>query len=162
MTLDELEIELTVMLRAFRVGYKVDRLISAISVQFVIPQFGVVVTGLVASEYRLVSESVAQAYPDYRKVYIAHSDSLLEKKDEVLWALMRSGYMSWLRKEYARDFKNLVTMQEFGKKIILQRLEFWGEEARYRYLVAYNKIALAQPATYMLSTDPSFYDYMPE
>lgn len=162
MTLDELETELAVMMRAFKVGCKVDRLISTISIQFVSLQFGTVVTGFLGSEYKLVSDSVSQTYPDFRKVYIAHTDSLLEKKDEVLWALMQGGYMNWLRTEYQRDFKNLITFQEFGKKIINKRLSMWEGKARYKYLIQYNESALRQPATYILSIDPSFYDYMPE
>jgi hypothetical protein len=162
MTLDELESELSVMVRAFRVNYKLDRLISTISIQFVVHQFGTVITGLLGSEYKLVSDVVNQAYPDHRKVYIAHNDSLLEKKDEVLWALMRGGYIAWLRTEYPRDFKNFVTFQEFGKKIINKRLDVWAGKARYKYLIDYNTMMLNQPATYVLSIDPSFYDYMPE
>lgn len=162
MTFDELETSTAVMLKAFRVDYKTDRLIKSISFQCVVHQFGTVVTGLVGSEYKLVSDSVIQAYPDFRKVYIAHTDNMMEKKDEVLWALMQGGYMSWIRTNYPRDFKNLVTMQEFGKKIINRRLEIWNDQASYRYLIDYNKAALRQPATYMLSIDPSFFDYMPE
>lgn len=162
MTIDELEVEIAVMLKAFKVRSKVDRLISSISFQFVVPRFGIVVTGFVGSEYKLVSDSVVQAYPDFRKVYIAHTDNMMEKKDEVLWALMQGGYMGWLRTEYGRDFRNLVIMREFGKKIINKRLEMWDNKARYMYLIEYNNAALAQPATYMLSIDPSFYDYMPE
>lgn len=162
MTFDELETALGVMLKAFRVNYKIDRLIKAISVQFVAVDFGVVITGFVAEEYKLVKDSTEQAYPDHRRIYIAHSDNMLEKKDDVLWALMQSGYMHWLRTEYNRDFRNFVIMQEFGKKIINKRLEIWADQAKYRYLVNYNKSALTQPATYMLSIDPAFYDYMPE
>lgn len=162
MTLDELETAIAVMLKAFRVNYKTDNLIKSISLQYVVHQFGVVVTGFLGSEYKIVSDSVAQAYPDFRRVYIAESDSLLEKKDEVLWDLMRGGYMCWLRANYQRDFKNLMTMQEFGKKIINKRLEVWNNQARYRYFIDYNTAALRQPATYMLSIDPSFFDDMPE
>lgn len=162
MTIDELEAEVAVMLRAFKVHSKTDSLISSISFQFVVPQFGTVVTGFVSSEYKLVSDSVVQAYPGFRKVYIAHTDSMIEKKDEVLWALMQGGYMSWLRTEYARDFRNLMTMREFGKKIINKRLEIWDNKERYKYLIDYNNAALNQPATYMLSIDPSFFDYIPE
>ena len=163
MKLDDLEVESSLMLKAFKVDYKIDRLIGAISFQLVVRQFGTVVTGFDSSEYKLVSDSVNQAYPDYRKVYIGHTDNMVEKKDEVLWALMRGGYISWLRQQYARDFKNLVTMHhEFGKKIINKRLDVWDNKARYQYLIEYNQAALTQPATYMLSIDPSFFDYMPE
>lgn len=162
MTFDELETATAVMLKAFRLSYKTDRLIKSISFQCVVNQFGTVVTGLIGSEYKLVSDSVVQAYPDFRKVYIAHTDNMMEKKDEVLWALMRGGYISWIRSNFPRDFKSLITMQEFGKKIINKRLEIWDEQARYRYFIDYNRAALRQPATYMLSIDPSFFDYMPK
>jgi len=162
MIFDELEASLTMMMNAFRVGYKLDRIIKSISVQFVVHQFGLVVIGFIASEYKIILDSVNQKYPDYRKIFISNEDNLLEKKDEVLWALSQGGYLKWLRSKYSRDFKNLVVMQEFGRKIIEQRLRIWNKSMKYNYLIEYNESALRQPATYMLSIDPSFYDFMPE
>ncbi len=162
MTLDDLENNMAVMMKAFRVDYKLERLIKSITFQFIVPDFGLVATGMVASEYKIISDSVIQEYPDYRKIYIAHTDNFMEKKEDVLWALMRGGYIKWLRSQYQRDFKNLVVMQEFGKKIINKRLEVWDGQTRYNYLIRYNEDAKVQPATYMLSIDPSFFDYMPE
>lgn len=162
MTLDELETQLKVMLHAFRVGYKIDRLIKSITFQFVVNDFGLVVSGVVGGDCKLISSSVEQAFPNYRKIFILDTDNLLEAKDRVLWALMQGGYVSWLRDTYYRDFKNIITMQEFGKKIINQRLKIWAGKEKYKYLIEYNESALRQSATYMLSIDPSFYDYMPE
>jgi len=64
MIFDELEASLTMMMNAFRVGYKLDRIIKSISVQFVVHQFGLVVTGFIASEYKIILDSVNQKYPD--------------------------------------------------------------------------------------------------
>jgi hypothetical protein len=162
MTFDELETALGSMLKAFRVNFKTEHLIRSISVQHLVSEFGLVVVGFVAGEYQIVEASTDQAYPNYRKIYISHLDNLIEKKDEVLWALMRGGYMKWLRNQYAREFYNIISMNELGKKIINKRLEIWGGLAKHQYLINYNQLALRQTTSYILSMDPSFYDFMPE
>jgi len=162
MTLEELETHIEIMLRAFKVSYKIERIIKNITFQFIVNDFGLIVSGIIGADQKLIASSVNQLFPNYRNIYISELDNLLEEKDRVLWALMQGGYISWLRSTYNRDFKNIITMQEFGKKIINQRLKIWAGKEKYKYLIEYNESALRQSATYMLSIDPSFYDYMPE
>lgn len=161
-TMKELEDEITIMMHALRVDYKVIRLIKSISVQFLVEQFGTIVCGISRPDYKIVDDQMKQSYPGYRVVYITTFDSMLEKKEETIFALMCGGYMRWIRSEYSRAFNELIVMQEFGKKIINQRLKVWGEEPKYRYWVEENEYAKRQSATYILSLDPSFYDYVPE
>lgn len=162
MTMKELEIEITVMLHALRVDYKIVRLIKGISVQFLIEQFGVIVCGISRSDYKIVDDQIKQSYPNWCVVYITTHDNLLEKKEEAIWALMRSGYIRWIRLKYSRAFTELVVLQGFDRKIINQRLKIWGEKSKYKYWIEENEYAKRQSATYILSIDPSFYDYLPE
>jgi hypothetical protein len=160
--IEELEEKIATMLYAFRVEYAVYRLIKSISVQCLVPLFGTLVCGLNRADYKLVDDSVKQAYPDWRVVYITTFDSMLEKKDEVLWALMRGGYMKWIRMNYPTAFTQLVVMQGFGNKIINQRLKIWDGRSKYKFLIEDNEDAKKYPATYVLATDPGFFDHMPE
>lgn len=161
-TMKELEDEITIMMYALRVDYKIVRLIKGISVQFVVEQFGTIVCGISRADYKIVDDQIKQSYPGWRIVYITTHDNLLEKKEETIFALMCGGYMRWIRAEYHRAFTELIVMQEFGKKIIDQRLKIWAEKPKYRHWIEENEYAKRQPATYILSLDPSFYDGMPE
>jgi hypothetical protein len=84
-----------------------------------------------------------------------------EKTDEIIWDLMRAGYMTWIRKNYPRQFKQLIVESNFGTKIIKKRLKIWDNEPRFRFLIEENEAALNQSAVYLLSIDPGFYDFMP-
>jgi len=128
MTIEDLENEIEIMLHAFRVNAKVVRLIKTISVQFVVEQFGTIVCGVNRPDYKLVADQIEQDYPDYRVVYIVSEDNMLEKKDEVLWALMRGGYMKWIRVTYPRTFNESIIRGNFGNKIITQRLKIWNNK----------------------------------
>lgn len=160
--IEELEERIAAMLYAFRVEHTIDRLIKSISVQCLVPLFGTVICGLNRADYKLVDDSVKQSYPDWRVVYVTSFDNILEKKDEVLWALMCGGYMKWIRMNYPVAFTQLVIMQGFGNKIIDQRLKIWDDKSKHRFLIEDNEDAKKHPATYVLATDPGFFDYMPE
>lgn len=96
----------------------------------------------------------------WRIVYIRPSDTLEEKRMEVIWELMRAGYMHYLRTEVPRTFKEMIINQGWDKKIIEKRLEIYGNVPRYNYWRDLNKWALKQPATYILSTDSGFFDFL--
>lgn len=161
MTMKRLEDDIVLMLHVLKVDYKKESLIKGISVQFIIDVFGTIVCGLNRADYKIVDDQVRQNYPGWRVVYITTYDNLLEKKDDVIWALMRGGYMKYIRTTYPRAFKELITFQEFGKKIINKRLEIWNNQPCYRYLIEDNEDAKLNPVTYILALEPSFYDYLP-
>ena len=97
----------------------------------------------------------------WRFIYFTAHDSLLEKKEEIIWDLMRGGFIRYIRTRYPQQFKNLIIMENFGKKIIKQRLKVWGDTPKYRFLKQENEAALNEAFSYIISVDPSFFDYMP-
>lgn len=157
MTLEELDVELANILRALLVDYK-----KSSTAEFVVPSFGVVVCGIDRLDYKLTNDNVEGKFKGYRSVYITTEDLVHEKRLDIIWALMRSGYMRYIRTSYTRQFKNLLVTQDFGRQIVNERLRIWGDKPKYAWLAEENKIALTQSAAYILTIDPSFYDSMPE
>jgi len=96
----------------------------------------------------------------WRVIIVRPSDSFEEKKMEIFWELMRSGYAHYLRTEVPRTFKTMITQQGWDKKIIEKRLEIYEDDPKYNYLRDYNKWALKQASSYLLSIDPSFFDFL--
>jgi len=96
-TMYELEALLEANLRALRVEYRKEYLIKDISVQFVVEKFGVIVCGINRMDYKLVDTAVGDQYKGWRVVYVTTYDDMNEKRDEVLWTMMRGGYLTWLR-----------------------------------------------------------------
>ena len=93
---------------------------------------------------------------------IKPDDILEEKRMEVIWELMKSGYMHYLRTEIPRTFKELIISKGWDKKIINKRLELYGDDPKYNYWRELNKWALKESSTYVLSVDPGFFDFLSE
>lgn len=160
--MDDLALEITSILEAFRLNFKKMSVVKDASIQFIVEQFGLIVCGLNRADYLMVSKAIEKQFGSgWRVVYVADGDSLLKKKEEILWDLMRSGYMRHIRYSYPRQFRELITMQNFDKKIIAQRLEVWNGQAKFKFLIEENQAALREASTYILSVDPGFYDHMP-
>jgi hypothetical protein len=96
----------------------------------------------------------------WRIIYIKPNDLFEEKKMEVIWELMGSGYFSYLRSERPRTFKEMITQQGWDRKVIEKRLELYGDDPKYNYLRDLNQWAAKQSSGYLLSTDPSFFDFL--
>ncbi len=164
MTMHELTARLEENLRALMVEYRKESLIKDISVQFVVEKFGVIVCGINRLDYKLIDTAIGDQYEGWRVVYVTTYDDLNEKKDEVLWAMMRSGYMAWLRHHSTESrFRGLMFNGNLAHKIIDKRLELWGDSPKYRYLVESDRFAKGQGRiSEYLSKEPGFFDYMPE
>jgi hypothetical protein len=54
-----------------------------------------------------------------------------------------------------------MSMGNFGRKIIEQRLKIWKDQPKYKFMIEDNKSALKYPANMILATEPAFFDYMP-
>lgn len=121
---------------------------------FEFPEFGVEVIFLGGST------TLSGTEEDNRFVYIKPYDILQDKKMEVFWELMKSGYMHYLRIEYPRTFKDLIINRGWDRKIIEKRLELYNDKPRYQYLIQINKDALRESASYILSIDPGFFDFL--
>lgn len=163
MDMTELEEQLAVILRNFFVTSRKINLIKGVSVQFIIDDFGLIVCGINRVDYVQIDDAVNNQFPGWRVVYITTSDSLLEKKYDILWALMRGGYMRWLRYNYPRQVKNiLLGPDNLGQRIIEERLRIWGDKPKYRFLVEDNKIVRIHGLLREYTRDQGFFDYMPE
>ena len=162
MTMIELEEAISVMLKALKLSSKKTVLVKGVSVQFAVDEFGLVVCGINRSDYAVVDSMVKKAYKDWRIMYITTYDDINEKKEEVIWELMKSGYLRWIRLNFHRQFQDFIIMQGFGRKIIEKRLKTWNNQPKYKFLIADNEDALRNPETYILGTEQSFYDMIPE
>lgn len=161
MLLTELEYDIEEMLYAFKLVYKKMSVVKNISVQYLIEDFGLIVCGIDRKDYSNVNDAVQNVYEGWKLFHITTNESAVDKKDELIWELMRAGYMSWIRQSFPRQFKSLMLDQNFSLKIITERLRIWNNEPRFRFFVEQNLAAKNQATSYILSIDPGFYDYMP-
>ena len=162
MNIQELDAEINIMLSALYAQYITVPLGSNLPKAKVIESFGTVVIGLDRRDYSQIISKLVELYPGYRLFFISTEDNILETKDKFIWELMRSGYMRYIRTRFPGAFKQLISFQGYSRKIVNERLKVWDGEARYKYLIEENEEALHQSESYILSVDPSFYDFMPE
>jgi hypothetical protein len=156
----ELESDIEITLRSLRVDFRKLYLVKDVSVQFVCEDFGVIVNAINRADYSYVNKVTIENFPNCRYVYITTFDDLLEAKDEIIWTLMQSGYMTYIRKEFGRQFKDLM-IDNFGNKIIDERLKRWGDQPKFKFFIEDNKEARQLPVNMVLSAEPSFFDMMP-
>jgi hypothetical protein len=160
MSLEILESEVVITLQILRVPFKKVNVVKKISTQFLCEAFGVIISTINRDDYTFVRDAVMSSYPDYRYVFVSTHDSLIESKDEIVWTLMQSGFMRYVRTNYTRQFNNLI-LEGFGQKIINERLKRWGGKPKHKYLIDENKQALTFPTNMIITNDPAFFDYMP-
>ena len=96
----------------------------------------------------------------WRIVSVRPNNSFEEKKMEIFWELMKSGYIHYLRTEVPRTFKAMIAQQGWDKKIIEKRLKIYGNDPKYNYWRNLNQWALKEASTYVLSMDPGFFDFL--
>ena len=161
MDIQELEIEINAALAALQLKQNKISIVKDVSVQFVIEDFGTIVCGINRVDYTEVKKIIDAHFDGYRIIYITTNDNMSEKRYEVVWELMTAGYMRWIRFEHPRLFNNLINIDNFGNKIISERLARFGSKAKHKYLIEQNEWARRNSGTYILSMDPGFYDMMP-
>lgn len=163
MDLRELEDYIAIMLGQLRVAFKKFNIIRGISTQFIVEDFGLIICCINRVDYAQVNDMLIKNYPDWRLLYVTTNDDIATKKDEALWHLMRCGYMKWLRYTFPRQVKSIINGTEsLGQKIIRERLRIWADKPKYKFLIEDNKAALVNGVIRELTSDPSFFDYMPE
>lgn len=164
MNLSELENQVIIMLRHFHVNFKTMHISRGISTSLVVEDFGLVICCINRLDYTQVSNTVMDQFKDFRVVYLTTNDEdMQENKYRVLWALMRGGYMKWLRYTFPRQIQNLLNGSDnLGHRIIKERLRIWGNKPKYKFLVEDNNSVLKNGILRELSNDPGFFDYMPE
>ena len=156
----EMEAEVAITLQSLRVPTKRLSVVSDVSVQFKSEEFGTIVSVIQRADYGFINEAVRREFPDYRYVYVSTFDNLIEKRDEIIWTLMRGGYMTYIRQNFPRQFQQLIT-DGFGNKIINERLRRWDNKPMYRFFIDENTRAKETPVTMVMATEPAFFDYMP-
>jgi len=158
-----LEDSVVIMLNQFRVTSRKTALAKGLSVQFVVEDFGLIVCCINRLDYTQVNSAVNEHFDGWRLVFISTKDDILEKKYEVLWGLMRGGYMKWLRYQLPRQVRSvLLGPDNLGNRIIEERLRIWNDKPKFKYLIEDNQVALRNGVLRELTNDPSFFDYMPE
>ena len=152
-----------IMLNQFKLTFKRLTLLSNQATIFVVEDFGVMVCCVTRANYSQAENKLGSEFTGWRTVYISVEDYDLNVKYEILWELMRCGYMKWLRYRYPRQTKSLLLGTEnLAHRIIKERLRLWGNRPKYKFLVEDNTLALKNNLSTELSQDPSFFDYMPE
>ncbi len=162
--MDVLEANIGATLNALKVEYREAELIKNVAKLFVANIFGVAICCMNRKDYRLVDTALKESYKDWRIIYIAAQDNYLEKKDEIIWELMRSGYLRWLRNSCSEsEFRRMMFDGGFADKIINMRLKLWGDLPKYRYFKECDLFAKGQGRiSEYLSKEPAFFDFMPE
>ncbi len=153
--------EINIMLSALWVPFKRVSLGTNFPDIFILEDLGVVVIGIDPSDYSYMLNKIVAKFKSYRYIFVSTSETIHDRKDDIIWDLMRSGYMRYIRSKYTRQFNNLI-QQNFGRRIITERLRVWGDSPKYKYLVEENKQCLNISAPYLVTIDPAFFDYMPE
>jgi hypothetical protein len=162
-SLKSLESDISLVLHNFMVRSKKIYLTRDNSVQFVIQDFGLIVSAMDRMDYAQVKDIILNKFEGWRVVYISPTDNILEKKYDILWSLMRCGYMKWMRSNYPRQIERILSGPDnLGNRIINERLRIWAEKPKFNYLIEDNKAALKNNIRRELTADPSFFDYMPE
>ena len=163
MLLSELETQVTIILNQLHVSSTKSNLLRGVASQFMVEDFGVLVCCINRMDYSQVNNVVIDHFKDWRPIYITTNDNLLEAKYKILWVLMRGGYMKWLRYTFPRQVKNVLNGPEnLGQKIIEERLRLWAGKPKYKFLIEDNMGVLKSGVMRELTSDPSFFDYMPE
>lgn len=160
-TIKQLEIDLDIMIHALKLKAEKAVLGRNTAVQYTVKDFGVVICGIERLDYQVVNDILKHRFEGWRMIYVTTEDNILNKKFEVIWDLMRSGYMKWVRITYPREFTNLMAMHNFSAKIIDERLRIWANQPKYKKMIEENTEAKRLPVNFVLASDASFFDYMP-
>jgi hypothetical protein len=160
-SMEELEAEIDIILHTLRLKFRRIQLVRGAGAQFVCEDFGVIVSAINRTDYSSIKKVVREKFPGYRDEYVSTFDDLLKAREDIIWALMQSGYIKLIRMNFPRQFNKLIVSENFGNKIIDERLRRWGDVPKYRFFVEENKKAKEMPATMVLSMEPGFFDYMP-
>lgn len=163
MSLEEIKNEIINFLKTLGIKeYELLSLGNGVAYQFVIEQFGTIFCIADVNDIGMVATSINDFFFNYRVVYITPSDELNTKQNDMLWELMRSGYMRWLRVVYPNKFRTAIVDQRLGDRILRKRIELYKDEPRYKFLREDDQEALKMSSGYILSIEPGFFDFMPE
>jgi hypothetical protein len=162
MTLEQLEIEIEIMLKALKVQHQTMHLLKNVATQFVCDDFGLIVIAVPdQQDVSYVRGYVDNKLKGYRLFVITDFSDTLDIRQNLVWALMEGGYIKYIRQNFPRQFNDLITMQNYGNKIIDERLKRWNNCPKNLFFINENMRARRVASTMILSIDPGFFDYMP-
>lgn len=98
---------------------------------------------------------------DWNIVIVYPQHDMREVREKIIWALAQGGFFHYLREEYPNTFKKMLSGhsgEDWHKKIIKKRLDFFGNKPRYEYYKLLNQGYLKESSSAILSVDAGFYD----
>ena len=95
--------------------------------------------------------NIAYIHPDY---------DVRKAKEKIVWALVKGGYFHYLRHNYKKTFHNILTFEQWDKKLMEERMRRYKEAPKYNYMREINNDAKLESSTFILSIDPGFFDFM--
>jgi hypothetical protein len=162
MKFEDLIKEVEAMLKALRVPCRKVAVIKHVSQQFICEMFGLIVSVTTEADLDYVKEAAMSKMPNFRYYFITNISNAMDARQTLIWALAEGGYLGFIRTNFPRQFADLLTMQDFGKKIIEERLKRWNNLPKYKFLIEENEKARQISANVILAVEPGFFDYMPE
>ena len=84
MSIDRLSYDTGVLLGALRVPYKITNIIKNVTTQFIIQDFGVIVSVFSPENYTTVDERLDSTFKGWRKVFVTNSEDLNVKRYEII------------------------------------------------------------------------------
>lgn len=137
--------------------------VRGVATHLIVEDFGLIVCCINRVDYTQVRKDIIDQFEGWRVFYVTTNDNIGDLKFNLLWNLMRGGYMKWLRNTFPRQVKNVINGPEnLGHRIIEERLRIWADRPRFKFLIEDNKAALQGNLLRELTNDPGFFDYMPE
>ena len=140
------------MVRLFNVGFDTKKI--GFGCEFTITDFGVMVIFNI--------KDYSYNYDDWRYINIKPSDNLEDKRIEVLWELVKGGYFHYIRNEYPNTFKKMLAIHNYDKMLLSKRLEIFGDKPKYNYFKKLNEQVSNVSSTFIMSAEPSFFDFLHE
>lgn len=163
MDMQELPNRVEIILSTLMVGPKRYTILQGSAALLVVEDFGLVACCMDRVDYTEADGIISKDFPGWRKVFITPHEDMVELRYKLLYALMRGGYMRWLRSVYPRQVKNILTGPDnLGNRIIKERLRIWNNKPMYKFLIEDNESVLRNGILAEFSVDPGFFDHMPE
>jgi len=146
-------------------SYDVEQMVRLFNIEFsnVVHGDGAVFTiGLFGVQVVFNSPQFRMDTNNWRCVVIDPTDDLEEKRFELLWELVKSGYFHYLRDEFPNTFRKMLTLQNYDRRLIEKRLDTFQSTQKYNYFRKINESAKDMSVAAILSAEPGFFDFLQE
>jgi len=153
--------EIAQLLRLLRIPFRELTFAKHLPNFYIIETFGTIITAVDRADEYEMQERFKAKFPGYNYMFVYMNQDFAEAKYNLIWDLARLGYVTYLRSEYESQFYSLITTQDFGTRLIKERLRIWNNKSKYRFLIEQNETALEMSFAVVLTQEPAFFDYMP-